>query len=221
MVDYAAARRNMVESQIRTNKVTDAALLDAFESIPRELFVPERLRGIAYVDEDIALANGRFVMEPMILARLLQAARPEPDDIALDIGCATGYATAILSRLVATVVALEGEAALATEANRTLGELEIDNAVVVESPLTEGYPKQAPYNVIVLNGAVAEIPPAISDQLADGGRLVTVVKGDAGMGRARLMQRSGGVVSSRILFDAGLPMLPGFAVEPGFVFEDP
>ena len=130
MLEYATARRNMVESQIRTNKVTDAGLIEAFERVPRELFVPERLRGIAYVDEDIALGNGRFAMEPMVLARLLQAARPEPDDIALDLGCATGYATAILSRLVATVVALEGEADLAAEANRILSELEIDNAVV-------------------------------------------------------------------------------------------
>ena len=157
-------------------------------------------------------------MEPMVLARLRQAARPEPDDIALDLGCTTGYATAILSRLVATVVALEGDADLAAEANRTLSELEIDNAVVVEGPLTEGYPKQAPYNVIVLGGAVAEILPAIGDQLADGGRLVAVVKREPGMGRATLMQRNGGVVSSRILFDASVPMLPGFEVEPGFVF---
>jgi protein-L-isoaspartate(D-aspartate) O-methyltransferase len=208
----------MVESQLRTNKVSDTALLEAFGGVPRELFVPEPLRGIAYVDEDIALENGRFVMEPMILARLLQAARPEPDDVALDLGCATGYATAILSRLVATVVALEGEPALAAEANRTLSELEIDNAVVVEGPLTTGYPKQAPYNVIVVGGAVAEIPPAISDQLADRGRLVAVVKADAGMGRATLVQRNGGVVASRILFDAAAPMLPGFEIEPGFVF---
>jgi protein-L-isoaspartate(D-aspartate) O-methyltransferase len=218
MLEYATARQNMVESQLRTNKVTDAGLIEAFEQVPRELFLPERLRGIAYVDEDIALGNGRFAMEPMILARLLQAARPEPDDIALDLGCTTGYATAILSRLVATVVALEGEVDLAAEANRTLSELEIDNAVVVEGPLTEGYPKQAPYNVIVLGGAVAEILPAIGDQLADGGRLVAVVKRDPGMGRATLMQRNGGVVSSRILFDASVPMLPGFEVEPGFVF---
>ncbi len=218
MLEYVTARRNMVDSQLRTNKVTDAGLIEAFAFVPRELFVPERLRGIAYVDQDIALGNGRFAMEPMVLARLLQAARPEPDDIALDLGCTTGYVTAILSRLVATVVALEGEADLAAEANRTLSELEIDNAVVVEGPLTEGYPKQAPYNVIVLGGAGAEIPPAISDQLADGGRLVAVVKGDAGMGRATLMKRNGGVVSSRILFDASAPMLPGFEIEPGFVF---
>ena len=218
MVDFAAARSNMVESQIRTNKVTDPHLLDAFETTPRERFVPEPLRGIAYVDEDVALGGERFVMEPMVLARLLQAARPGPGDVALDLGCGSGYATAILSRLVATVVALEVDAALAAAANQTLDELEIDNALVVEGQLAEGYPKQAPYNVILLNGAVSEVPLAIADQLAEGGRLVTVVSVGAGLGRATLMRRDSGVISSRILCDASVPMLPGFEAAPGFVF---
>jgi protein-L-isoaspartate(D-aspartate) O-methyltransferase len=218
MVDFAAARLNMVESQLRTNKVTDLRLLEAFETVPRELFVPEPLRGIAYIDEDVALGGERFVMEPRVLARLLQAAAPRPEDVALDLGCGSGYATAILSHLVATVVALEDDSALAATANRTLGELEIDNAVVVEGRLTEGYPKQAPYNVILLDGAVAEVPPAIADQLAEAGRLVTVVSAGPGLGRATLMQRDGGVISSRVLYDAALPVLPGFEAEPGFVF---
>jgi len=218
MVDFAAARLNMVESQLRTNKVTDLRLLGAFQTVPRELFVPEPLRGIAYIDEDVALGGGRFVMEPRVLARLLQAAQPGPEDVALDLGCGSGYATAILSRLVATVVALEDDAALATAVNRTLGELEIDNAVVVEGRLTEGYPKQAPYNVILLGGAVAEVPAAIADQLAEGGRLVTVVSAGLGLGRATLMRRDGGVISSRVLYDAALPVLPGFEAAPGFVF---
>jgi protein-L-isoaspartate(D-aspartate) O-methyltransferase len=218
MVDFATARLNMVESQLRTNKVTDLRLLDAFETVPRERFVPEPLRGIAYIDQDVALGDGRFVMEPRVLARLLQAAEPGPDDMALDLGCGSGYATAILSRLAATVVALEDDAALAAAANRNLAELEIDNAVVVEGRLAEGYPKQAPYNVILLGGAVAEIPAAITDQLAEGGRLVTVVSAGPGLGRATLMRRDAGVVASRVLYDAVLPMLPGFEAEPGFVF---
>ncbi len=218
MVDFAAARLNMVESQLRTNRVTDLRLLGAFETVPRELFVPEPLRGIAYIDEDVALGGGRFVMEPRVLARLLQAAQPGPEDMALDLGCGSGYATAILSRLVATVVALEDDAALAEAANRTLDALEIDNAVVVEGRLAAGYPKQAPYNVILLGGAVAEIPAAIADQLAEDGRLVTVVSAGPGLGRATLMRRDGGVISSRVLYDASLPVLPGFEAAPGFVF---
>ena len=217
MLDYAAARLNMVESQLRTNKVSNQALLAAFEAVPREHFVPEPLRGIAYVDEDMQIGAGRFLMEPMVLGRLLQEARPGPDDIALDIGCGTGYATAILARLAATVVALEDDAALAARANETLTGMDIDNTVVVEGPLSDGYPRQAPYNVILVNGAVAEIPAAISAQLAEGGRLVTVVQDSAGVGRATLMQRSGGV-SSRVLFDAAVPVLPGFERAPGFVF---
>ncbi len=218
MVDYTAARLNMVESQIRTDRVTDDALLEAFEQVPRELFVPEELRGVAYVDEDLAVGQGRHMMEPRVLARLLQAARPEPQDIVLDIGCGTGYATAILARLSATVVALEDGGDLAARANEVLGALEVDNAVVVEGPLNEGYAKQAPFNVIVVNGGVAKVPSAISGQLAEAGRLVTVVRNSAGMGRAILMQCTGGVVSSRTLFDAAVPVLPGFEVEPGFVF---
>ncbi len=218
MADFTAARTNMVESQLRTNKVTDLRLLDAFETVPRERFVPEPLRGIAYIDQDVALGGGRFVMEPRVLARLLQAAEPGPEDMALDLGCGSGYATAILSRLVATVVALEDDAALAATANRTLAELEIDNTVVVEGRLAEGYPKQAPYNIILLGGAVAEIPPAIADQLAEGGRLVAVVSAGPGLGRATLMRRDAGVIASRVLCDATLPLLPGFEAQPGCVF---
>ncbi len=218
MIDFAAARSNMVESQLRTNKVTDLRLLGAFETVPRELFVPEPLRGIAYIDEDVALGGGRFVMEPRVLARLLQAAQPGPEDVALDLGCGSGYATAILSRLVATVVALEDDVALVAAANGTLDKLEIDNAVVVEGRLTEGYPKQAPYNVILLGGAVAEVPAAIAAQLAEGGRLVTVISAGPGLGRATLMRRDGGVISSRVLSDAALPELPGGVVAPGIVF---
>ncbi len=218
MVDFDTARWNMVESQLRTNRVTDLRVLDAFENVPRELFVPEPLRGIAYIDEDVALGGGRFVMEPRVLARLLQAAQPGPEDMALDLGCGSGYATAILSRLVATVVALEDDAALAEAANRTLDALEIDNAVVVEGRLAAGYPKQAPYNVILLGGAVAEIPASIADQLAEDGRLVAVVSAGPGLGRATLMRRDVGVISSRVLYDATLPVLPGFEAAPGFVF---
>ena len=218
MVDYAAARTKMVDSQIRTNKVTDAALIAAFESVPREAFVPERLAAVAYVDEDLPIGNGRYLMESMVLARLLQEARPGPADVVLDVGCGTGYATAILARLAATVVALESDQDMAARATRNLAELGIDNAIVVEGPLTAGWPAQAPYGVILINGAVAEVPPALQRQLADGGRLVTVQQGADGQGRGILMRRNGTVAASRVFFDAATPILPEFAREPGFVF---
>ena len=218
MPDFAAARLNMVESQLRTNKVTNGAILDAFESTPRELFVPEARRGIAYVDDDIEIGPGRCLMEPMVLARLLQAARPDPSDVALHIACGTGYTTALLARLAATVVALESDADLAAFATDTLAALEVDNAVVVKGDLSEGYPAQAPYNVILIDGAVAEVPEAISRQLAEGGRLVAVVMDSGSIGRATLVERHGEVISGRVLFDAAVPVLAEFQPAPRFVF---
>lgn len=216
-MDYAAARQNMIEGQIRPNRVTDEAVIEAMASMPRELFVPEPVRSIAYCDEDIPIGNGRFMMEPMVLAQLLQAAAIQPTDVVLDIGCGTGYSAAVAARLANTVVAVESDPALAARATELFAELSIDNVAVFEGPLVEGCPKQAPYQVILLDGAVEFVPPAILEQLAEGGRLVTVVEED-GVGRATLMQRTRGVTSGRVLFDASIARLPGFARAPGFVF---
>ena len=216
-MDFAAARRNMVDGQVRTNKVTDEAVVDALRQVPREVFVPEPLRGIAFVDEDLPLAGDRYLVEPMVFARLVQAATIRPTDIALDLGCGPGYSTAVIARLANTVVALESDRALLDQAARNLGQLGVDNAIMVAGPLEQGWPAQAPYNVIVLGGAVAHIPNHIIDQIADGGRLVGVVAGE-GVGRAVMLLRRGESVSSRTLFDATIPLLPGFAPEPTFVF---
>ncbi len=218
MTDFAMARVNMVESQIRPNKVTDAGIIDAMSALPRERFVGQDMRGLAYLDEDLPIAAGRYLMEPMVLARLLQAARPGSTDIALDIACGTGYSTAIIARHCATVVALECDKTLADQGNEILNDLGIDNAVVVHGELSAGYPKQAPYDVIVFGGAVSEVPGAVLEQLAEGGRLVAVLRGKDGIGRAHLAQRIGGVVSRRVLFDASIPTLPGFEHQAGFVF---
>ncbi|MFQ5984718.1 MAG: protein-L-isoaspartate O-methyltransferase [Alphaproteobacteria bacterium] len=218
MNDHAAARLNMVANQIRPNRVTDERLIDAMTEVPRELFVPQKLRGVAYIDEDIAVAPGRFLMEPMVLARLLQTADIREADVVLDVGCATGYSTAVVARLAAAVVALESDARLAAEATRLLAELGVDNAAVATGRLNRGYPKQAPYDVIVLQGAVDEVPRKLRDQLGDGGRLLAVVSLDGRAGKATLMKKVHGTVSKRVVFDAAVPTLPGFAKAPRFVF---
>ena len=223
MINEPAARLNMVEGQLRTNKVTDEAVLDGFLTTPRERFVPSHLRGIAYVDDDIPLGDGRVLIEPLVLARLLQLAEIGKQDKVLEIGCATGYATALLAKLGASVVAVESNPALAAAARANLAALNLRNVQVQEAPLDAGWRAGAPYNVILVNGGVAEIPAAISDQLAEGGRLVTVTEGSAGPSEARcgcavLMTRAEGKLSSRPVFDATVEVLPGFARPPAFVF---
>jgi protein-L-isoaspartate(D-aspartate) O-methyltransferase len=218
MVDYAVARRNMVESQIRPNKVTDPLLLAAFLELPREQFLPKAKRGVAYVDEDVELGDGRYLMEPMILARLLQSAEIKPTDIALDIGCASGYSTAVLARLCDTVVAVESNRKLVAEASAVLGRLGIDNAAVIDGPLDRGYAKQAPYDIVLFSGAVAEVPEIILDQLGEGGRLLAVIDDGSRVRKGTIMTRLGGVVSGRPVFDAATPLLPGFGRKLGFVF---
>lgn len=216
-MDYAAARRNMVESQLRPNKVTDPALLDALAGVPRELFVPDPLRGVAYVDEDIPLGRGRFLMEPMILGRLLELAAVRPSDVALVVGAGVGYSAAVLARIAGRVVALESDHELAQRAAHALQGLGVANVALVESPLVDGAARLAPFDVILLDGAVDRVPPAIIDQLAEGGRLVAVIRA-AGIGRATLMTRQAGILASRVAFDAAVPRLPGFEPAAAFVF---
>jgi protein-L-isoaspartate(D-aspartate) O-methyltransferase len=218
MTDFAVARLNMVEGQIKPNRVYDTALIEAMLTVPRELFVPKSLRGIAYIDEDLRIADDRWLIEPMVLARLLEEAQLRPGDMVLDVGCGTGYATAVVARMVNTVVALESDGDLARQAGTLLTDLGVDNAVVVTGPLPGGHPAQAPYDCILINGAVAEVPQAMLDQLADGGRLVTVVSGGNTMGKAVLLRRVGNSLSRRDLFEAGTPVLPGFEPKPAFEF---
>lgn len=218
MADFAAARHNMVDSQIRTNKVTDPAIIGAMEEIPRERFVDRSIQGVAYLDEDLPIGGGRYLLEPMVLARLLQTLEIKPGDVVLDIGAATGYSSAIVARLATTVIAVEADGELVRQASENLADLGIDNVAVVEGALAEGYPAQAPYDVILFQGAVPELPAGIADQLAEGGRMCVVVDEGEGTGKAILAVRSGGLVSHRVVFDANTPLLPGFEKKQGFVF---
>lgn len=218
MVDFATARMNMVESQLRTNKVTDQRVLEGFETVPRERFVPRHLKSLAYVDEDLRVKDDRYMMEPMVLARLIDAADLSPSDVVLTVGAGTGYALAILGRIAATVVGLESDAEFVGQAETALEELGVDNAVVIQGEMTKGYPKQGAYDVILINGAVGEVPKALTDQLTDGGRLLAVVRAGSGPGRATLLERWGEALGQRTLFDANTPILPGFQRQTGFVF---
>jgi len=218
MTEFGAARAHMIESQLRPNKVTDGRVLDAFAGIRRELFVPEHLRVVAYIDEDLPLGGGRYVMEPMLVARLLQAAAIERNDTVLIIGSGSGCEAALAAVLARSVVALEEDPEFARRARAALVEHSIASVSVVEGPLPLGYRPRAPYDVMLLCGAVAEVPTEIASQLAEGGRLLAIIKPASGIGRATLRTRSGGVMAGRALFDAATPLLPGFSTKPAFVF---
>lgn len=217
-MDFAAARQNMVDCQILPSRVTDARVIEVMASLPRERFVPSAKQGYSYMDEAVGLGEGRYLMEPMITARLLQALELKSSDVALSIGCATGYSVAMLGRMVDTVVAVEEDTPLAHQANKNLAEVEIDNVAIIEGPLNQGAPKQAPYDVIFFDGAVQEIPDAILDQLGEQGRLIAIVEKSNGVSSAHLVTRHHGTLSGRDLFDAGTPLLPGFERERHFAF---
>lgn len=220
MIDFVTLRRNMVNGQIRTNGVTDAALIAALSDVPRERFVPEPRRAFAYVDDDLAVGGAdelRYLVEPMTLARMIQAAGLKPTDRVLDIGCASGYSAAILARLANSVVALESDPSLAATAAENLRTLGHGNVAVVSGPLAAGWPQAAPFDAIFIEGSVEQVPQALFGQLKDQGRLVAVLAA-SGAGRATLFRTVGGAVSSLALFNAAVPALPGFAKPKSFVF---
>ena len=220
MMDYSHARRNMIDSQLRPNGVNDRRVLGALLEIPRERFVSARRRPLAYIDEDIEVkagAPGRHLMEPMAFAKLLLLADPRGSDLVLDVGCATGYSTAVLAQLADSVVGLECDSELAAAAEAALVDLGVANAAIVSGSLAAGYASQAPYDVIILEGAVETIPDPLFDQLREGGRLVAIVQ-DGPVGKATLYQMVDGVISSRVAFDASVTALPEFQRPPAFTF---
>lgn len=222
MTDFTAARLNMVESQVRPNGITDRRIIAAIESLPREVFVPEGKQAVAYMDEDVPLepadksAGPRALIEVMAFARMLQHAAIKPEDRVLVVGAGTGYGAAVIAALAQRTVALECDAALAAAARRNLEG--VAGATVVEGPLAAGVPGEQPFDVIIVEGRIEEVPQAWLDQLSDGGRLIAVV-GEADMAKACVHTRSGSAIAVRPVFDASVAALPGLRKKkPAFTF---
>lgn len=217
MTNTEMLRNTMIDGQILPNKVNDPRIISALRTVPRELFVPKALRSVAYIDEDIEVTPGRYLMEPMVFARLVSEADIGENDLVLDVGCTFGYSAAVLAQLASAVVAIEEDQDIVAHATDILLKQEIGNAAVVEAKLNEGYAKEAPYNVIVLEGAVEFIPQALIDQLAEGGRMVGV-RVVAGVGRGFVGTKNAGVFGAVDIMDAQVPLLPGFAKPKAFTF---
>jgi protein-L-isoaspartate(D-aspartate) O-methyltransferase len=217
MPDYTAQRMNMVESQVRANDVTDIRIHDAMRAVPRERFVPTVKRGVAYADGAIEVVANRYLLEPRTFSKLIQLAQIASTDSVLDVGCATGYSTAVVARLAARVTGLEQDADLVRVASDMAPAVGATNVAIVQGPLADGHRASAPYDAIVVNGAIEAAPEALLGQLAEGGRLVAIVQSGE-QSRAHLYLRQNGRIGSRVAFDAWAPLLAGFRQKVGFVF---
>ena len=217
MFDTAAARRMMVDCQVRTADVTNPDLIAAMLDVPRERFMPKGLADRAYLDSDVALGPGRVLLKPMVLAKLIQAGQVTSADHVLDVACGTGYSSAVLARLADSVVALEQDASLAAAAKQALSAANAGGVTVVTGPLTTGWPATGPYDFILLNGASEVTPESYAGQLKPSGRLACIYKrGPAG--KAMLYRLVEDHLVGRPVFDASAPVLPGFAAPEAFVF---
>lgn len=217
---YDMAREAMINSQIHPMGVVLEPLLEAFSIVPRESFVPENKKGICYCDEDIEIGKRRYLMEPSVLARLIQEAKPQSHHVALTIGSGAGYSAAILSHLVSTVVALESDDELLAQAQQAWDGLECSNIASLSGDVANGAPDHAPFDLIIFNGAVCSVPNDIKAQLNIGGRLLAIIKpANQPIAKATLVERiDEDSFSDRVLFDAGTPYLTEFMPKKEFVF---
>lgn len=213
----AALRRHMIDGQLLPNDVTDERVIDAIEQVKREVFLPAERKGVAYIDKSIKIAENRYLMEPLTFAKLISFADIKADELVLDIAPGTGYSSAVLSKLVDAVVAIEENSNLADIATKNLAIEECDNVAVIEGTHTEGLAKQGPYDVIFIGGMIDEVPLKLLEQLTDNGRLLCILNQD-GFGRAAIVTYNDKIMGVSILFDANAPKLPGFEKAKTFKF---
>lgn len=218
MPDYIAQRFNMVESQVRTSDVPNGRIQAAMLEVPRERFVPMLQRALAYAEKAVQIVHGRYLIEPRTLAKLLLLADPKAGESALVVGAGTGYSAAIMGKLVASVTALESDVDLVRAASESLPALGANNVRVVQGALQDGFKPSAPYDIILIDAGVEEVPGTLLDQLADRGRLVAVVMRGSSFGQAHIYVRRGHNIGERQDFDASAPILPGFRKAKAFVF---
>ena len=215
--DFAVQRVAMVDGQVRPADVTRFPIISAMLDCPREAFVPDSLRSVAYLGDHLPLTEDRVLLDPRVFAKMLNEVDIRGDEFVLDIGCGYGYSSAVIARIAEAVVALEEDQKMAQVAAHNLVEQSVDNTVAVEGALCEGVPQHAPYDVIVVQGGVGMLPDAISEQLRDGGRIVCIFASRI-PGECRLGIKQGEHVSWRMAFNASAPLLTGFAATKDFVF---
>ena len=217
MTDFSKRRMMMVDTQVRPSDVTKFPIIDAMLSVAREDFVPTAQREAAYVGENLALGQGRVLLEPRTLAKMLDVLAIDGTELVLDVGCALGYSTAVIARMAQAVVAVEQDEGMAREAQDALMSAGADNAVVHEGALAEGASQHGPYDVIVVQGGVTDVPPALTEQLKEGGRVAALFMNGV-LGEVRLGHKRAGKISWRLAFNATAPVLPGFEKEMTFTF---
>lgn len=209
MPDFENRRRTMVDTQVRPSDVTKFPIIDAMLRIPREVFVPEDLIEAAYVGENLMLAPGRCLLEPRTLAKMLDALEVTERDLVLDLGCGTGYSSALLAKMAQAVVAVEPDASLAKDAEQALAQVGAESVVLVQGPLAAGSPAHAPFDAMILQGGIEVFPEGLVQQLREDGRVVALFMSGA-LGVVRLGVRHGDMIGWRDLFNAAAPVLPEF-----------
>ncbi|MDA3887916.1 MAG: protein-L-isoaspartate O-methyltransferase [Allgaiera sp.] len=216
MPDYHTRRRVMVDTQVRPSDVTKFPIIEAMLAVPRELYVPPQRRDAAYVGENIDLGRRRVVLDPRVLAKMLELLDLQADELVLHVGAGLGYGSAVMARLAEAVVALEEDREFAAEAQSVLSAQEVDNAAVIQGPLAEGAAKHGPYDAIMVEGAIEHLPAGLEAQLKDGGRIVAIFM-EGALGSCRIGYKLDGALTWRFAFNAAAPVLPGFEKHTGFV----